>query len=793
VGVEQENARPADWFMATALALRDRIVDRWVATDSRARGARRVYYLSIEYLIGRLLFDALNNMDMVAPARAALASLDVDLDEIRKLEPDAALGSGGLGRLAACFMDSMATLGIPAFGYGIRYDHGLFRQQIREGWQHELPEDWLSLGNPWEFERRGETYPVRFGGAVEYLGGDAETARALWYPAEVVNAVAYDTPIVGWQGRHVNTLRLWSARATEPLHLYAFNHGDYLGAVAARANAEAISRVLYPATDTPAGVELRLRQEYFFTSASLQDLVRRHMSEHGRIDTLADCASVQMNDTHPALAVAEMMRLLVDEHDVSWSAAWQMTTAILNYTNHTLLPEAIETWPVDLMNRLLPRHMQIIYLINWLHLQHIAERGGPIVERLGDLSLIHEHGERRVRMGHLAFLGSRRINGVSALHTELMRRSVFASLDAAYPGRIVNKTNGVAFRRWLLAGNPRLAAILVDAAGPRLRDEPELLRSLERLADDRTFQERIARARHANKLPLCETIHAQTGVRPDPAAMFDIHIKRIHEYKRQFLNLLETVALFQAIHDNPHGDWAPRVKIFAGKAAMSYAQAKLIIKLASDIAAVINHDKVVGDRLKVAFLPNYGVSLAEMIVPAADLSEQISTAGFEASGTGNMKLALNGALTIGTLDGANVEIRDNVGADNIFIFGLQADEVVDSHRRGFSGRDALASSPRLGRVVRSLADGTFSPDDRGRYRSTVDRLLGSDPFMVAADFESYWAAQRRVDMCWNDPARWQRMSLLNTARMGWFSSDRAIREYAEDIWQVPVNRPGATR
>jgi glycogen phosphorylase len=788
VGKDRSSAQLRDWFMATAFALRDHVIDQWMATTRRvyAERQKRVYFLSVEFLIGRLLFDTLCNLAMAAPVREALADLGVDLNDIRALEPDAALGNGGLGRLAACFMDSLATLGIAACGYGIRYDHGLFKQHISDGWQHELPEDWLAFGNPWEFGRQEVMYPIGFGGLVEYIGGDAATARGVWYPAETVHAVAYDTPVVGWRGRHVNTLRLWSARTTEPIHLQAFNQGDYVGALAARAQAEAISRVLYPSDATPAGQELRLRQEFFFTSASLQDIVRRHLAQHGDLWSLPDHAAIQLNDTHPAIAVAELMRLLVDEHEVSWTDAWRITTGTLNYTNHTLLPEALETWPVSLMNRLLPRHMQIIYLINWQHLKELAEHNKIDPTLAPSLSLIDETGEKRVRMGHLAFLGSHKTNGVSALHTDLMRRTVFRELDAAHPGRIVNKTNGITFRRWLYQANPELTDLIIEAVGERVLDEPELLAGLERLSGDAGFVARVAQTRRANKEALARVIRRAVGIKCGLSPLFDVQIKRIHEYKRQLLNILEAVALYHAIRAEPHKDWVPRVKIFAGKAAASYTRAKLIIKLANDVARVVNFDPVVGDRLKLVFLPNYNVSLAEAVIPAADLSEQISTAGMEASGTGNMKLALNGALTIGTLDGANVEIREHVGDDNIFIFGMNAEEVAERRQAGLQGRDAAADCPALEQAIESIALGLFSPDDPTRFHPLTDAILGADEFMIAADFESYWRMQRHVDAVWNDPAVWWRMAILNISRMSWFSSDRTIREYADEVWHAPT-------
>ena len=787
VGKRPEAANDHDWYQATVLAVRDRVVDAWMRSraESRHQHKKRVYYLSIEFLIGRLLLDTLNNLRLVEPARRALGSMGVDLDDLRRIEPDAALGNGGLGRLAACFMDSMSALGVPACGYGIRYETGLFEQRFRDGWQQEYPEDWLARGNPWEFPRFGGQYSVGFGGMVEYLGGDAATARAVWYPAETVLAMPYDTPIAGWRGRHVNALRLWSARAPSPVQLSVFNRGDLVGATAARVRAEAISRVLYPNDATPEGQELRLRQEYFFTSASLQDLTRRHLDEYGTLRTLADHAAVQLNDTHPAIAVAELMRILVDEHDISWPDAWTITRATLSYTNHTLLPEALETWPVALLDRVLPRHLQIIYLINWFHLKQTEARGFTDPEFLANVSLVHENGAKCVRMAHLAFVGSHCVNGVSALHTELLRQTVFHDLAEAVPTRIVNKTNGITFRRWLYDANAPLTELLVNTLGDRVLDEPHCLQELERFAADADFVGRYRQTRAENKRRLAELLHARTGVHVPTDALFDVQIKRVHEYKRQLLNILAAIALYQEICKNPERPWVPRVKIFAGKAAASYERAKLIIKLANDVARVVNNDERVGGRLKLVFAPNYNVSFAEAIVPAADLSEQISTAGMEASGTGNMKLALNGAVTIGTLDGANIEIREHVGPENIVIFGMTAPEVAERQRMQFKGADAIAASPRLAAAIESLGRGDFSPDDADRYAPIVQSLMAYDRFMVAADFDAYWNAQREVDRLWRT-ADWWRTAILNTARMGWFSSDRAIREYASDIWRVPV-------
>jgi starch phosphorylase len=705
---------------------------------------------------------------------------------VRAVEPDAALGNGGLGRLAACFMESLASLAIPAFGYGIRYDHGLFRQIIREGWQHEYPEDWLAFGNPWEFARPEISHPIGFGGSVEAVPVSETRMRHVWRPGETVEAVAYDTPIVGWRGGHVNTLRLWSARAADPLRLDAFNLGDHVGALADRMRQESICKVLYPSDETPAGQELRLRQEYFFASAALQDLIRRHLRVYGDLRSLPDKVAIQLNDTHPAIAIAELMRICVDLHEIPWDEAWAITRETISYTNHTLLPEALESWPVSLMERLLPRHMQIIYLINWLHLEELSKQGRLQPDLLRRVSLIDERGGRRVRMGHLAFIGSHKVNGVSALHTGLMRRTVFQDLHDLYPDRIVNKTNGITFRRWLHQANPGLMRLLVETLGERVADDPSALEDLAPYAEDASFRARFRTCKAQNKRRLADLLVERIGVEVDPSALFDVQIKRIHEYKRQLLNILEAIALWQAIRAEPEKDWTPRVKIFAGKAAASYDRAKLIIKLANDVAQAVNDDPVVAGRLKVAFLPNYNVSLAEAIIPAADLSEQISTAGLEASGTGNMKLALNGALTIGTLDGANIEIRERVGAENIVVFGLEAHEVADLKRRGVEGRSFLAGSPRLAGVIAALSDGTLSPDDPGRFEPFVREILGRDPYMLAADFEAYWEAQRRVDDLWRDGGAWNRMAVLNTARIGWFSSDRTIADYAAEIWDAPV-------
>ncbi|GGC34358.1 alpha-1,4 glucan phosphorylase [Siccirubricoccus deserti] len=790
LGKSRTAARDRDWFMATALAVRDRIVDRWLE-ELRATyetGAKQVYYLSLEFLVGRLLRDCVSNLRLDPVVKEALASLGVDFEQVRQAEPDAALGNGGLGRLAACFMESLASLSIPAFGYGIRYEHGLFRQLVRDGWQREYPEDWLTFGNPWEYARPEIAHDIGFGGSVEAVPVSEVRMRHVWHPAETLQAVAYDTPVVGWRGVHVNTLRLWSARAIDPLKLDAFNYGDHVGALADRVRQESICKVLYPSDESPAGQELRLRQEYFFASAALQDLVRRHLRVYGDLRSLPDKVAIQLNDTHPAIAIAELMRICVDLHDIPWDEAWELTRNTFSYTNHTLLPEALESWPVPLMERLLPRHMQIIYLINAHHLDSVRSTHSDDGRLLASVSLIEEGHGRRVRMGNLAFIGSHKVNGVSALHTELMKQTVFRDFHTLAPGRVVNKTNGITFRRWLHQANPGLTSLVTETIGHRVLDDADALTALVPHADDAGFRARFAAVKRENKQALAKVIRSQLDLRVDPGALFDVQIKRIHEYKRQLLNVLEAVALYDAIRAQPMGNWVPRVKIFAGKAAASYHRAKLIIKLMHDVARVVNSDPTLRGALKLAFLPNYNVSLAEIIVPAADLSEQISTAGMEASGTGNMKLALNGALTIGTLDGANVEILEQVGADNIHIFGMTTGQVEARRAAGTRGAEAIAASPQLEEVLEAIESGVFSPDEPGRYRELVASLRGDDFFMVAADFDSYWAAQRAVDARWADTASWQRAAVLNTAHMGWFSSDRTIAEYAADIWQVPVGR-----
>ncbi len=786
VGKDPGHAVLADWCTTLAHVVRDHVVDSWIPSTRRtyADGRKRVYYLSMEFLVGRLLPDAIANMGLEDACRAAVTDLGLDYDAVISAEADAALGNGGLGRLAACFLDSMSRLGIAGYGYGIRYAHGLFRQRIENGVQIEEPEDWLVSGHTWEFERPEVTYPVRFGGRV----AADESGGSVWYADETILATAHDTPIAGWRGEHVNTLRLWAARPTQIFDLDLFNRGDHVTAAERAVAAETVSRILYPDDSTSEGKALRLKQEYFFTAASLQDLVRRYLSDHAGLDALPDHVAIQLNDTHPAVAVPELIRLLSDEHGLALDAAADITRRTINYTNHTLLPEALERWPAELFGSILPRHMEIV---RWLDQQHLADPAtvarGATAGTVGILD--PDNGD--VRMGHLAFVGCGRVNGVSALHTDLMKETVFHDLHALHPEKIVNETNGITPRRWLYECNRPLRDLLMDSIGGGWIGDLEAIEAIAPLAADPAFRERFGEAKRHNKVRLAGEIERLIGLRIDPDALFDVHIKRIHEYKRQLLNIIETVALYQMIRSDPGGNWTPRVKIFAGKAAPSYHTAKTIIRLINDVAAVVNTDPAVRDRLKVAFLPNYNVSLAEKIIPAADLSEQISTAGMEASGTGNMKLSLNGALTVGTLDGATVEIREHVGADTIHIFGLTAQEVLAKRAAGFDPAAVIEGDSRLSAAFSMIERGRFSPGEPDRYRGLLDGLRHGDYFMVTADFGAYYDIQRTIDAGFQDRPEWLRKAVLNTAHMGWFSSDRTIRSYARDIWGVTVREPAA--
>ena len=768
LGKDPEHASRFDWRMALSFTLRDHVVDPWFESTRKTYEARgkRVYYLSMEFLIGRLIEDVAVNLRLDDIAEQAMTSVGQDYALVVADEPDAALGNGGLGRLAACFMDSLSTLGIPAYGYGIRYEHGLFEQHFKDGAQMETAETWLAQRHVWEFERPEVSYKIGFGGQVRVQQG-----KSVWAPSETVVASAYDTPVIGWQGRWANTLRLWAAKPTTIFDLDSFNRGDFIGASAPEALARTISRVLYPDDTTDIGKELRLKQEYFFTAASLQDLLRRFLSEGGDLAELSDHVAIQLNDTHPAVAGPELVRLLVDEHGVEEGQAIRTARACLAYTNHTLLPEALERWPEDLFARVLPRHHELVQVIE---ATHFAEAG--------DAVRIIEHGE--VKMGELAFVMAHRVNGVSALHSDLVKQTVFADLNEAYPNRIVNQTNGITPRRWLYTCNKPLRTLINETIGTNWPDNLEQLSGLAAHVDDAAFLEKFQAAKDANKAHLSNWLKAKHGVTIDPAAMFDVQIKRIHEYKRQLMNLLETVALWNDMRENPQADWAPRVKIFGGKAAPGYVVAKEIIHLINDAAKVINADPVTRDMLQIVYPENYNVSMAEVLIPAADLSEQISTAGKEASGTGNMKFALNGAPTIGTLDGANVEIRDCVGAENFFLFGLTASEVTARGQDANYARNAVDASPRLKRVLEQIRSGLFSASDSSRYHGLVDGLIGHDYFLVTCDFDSYFATQRDVDRAFTDRSGWTRMAALNTARVGWFSSDRTINGYASDIWHA---------
>lgn len=788
VGKESVSATARDWFMAAAYTVRDRVSEHWMPTLNRyyAEDKKRVYYMSMEFLIGRTLSNSMINLGIYDTVRQAVTEMGVDFDEVLGWEVEAALGNGGLGRLAACLLDSMATLGIAGFGYGIRYDYGMFTQHIEHGWQVESPENWLRYGNPWEFARPGIIYPVRFGGRVVHYKDVLGHTRAQWMDTEEVMAMAYDVPIPGYGGKTVNNLRLWSAKSTREFDLKYFNAGNYIEAVRDKAESETLSKVLYPSDLTDRGKELRFKQEYFFVAASIQDILARFRKSHSDWDKLPEKVAVQLNDTHPAMVVAELMRVLVDEYQIDWHRAWALTRATCAYTNHTLLPEALETWPVDLFSRVLPRHLEIIFQLNHEFLQDVRHRHPGDNDLLRRVSVIGEDGDRRVRMGHLAVIGSHKVNGVAAIHTGLMKSTIFSDFDHLNPGKITNKTNGVTPRRWMLLSNPGLSALISGKIGSDWVTHLDQLKRLEPFADDAAFQDAFAAVKRENKVRLAEVVAQRLGVDVSPDSLFDVQIKRIHEYKRQLLNVLHVISRYSRIRANPMVDTVPRTVIIGGKAAPGYLMAKLIIKLINDVADVVNNDPLVGDKLKVVFVPNYNVSTAELVMPAADLSEQISTAGTEASGTGNMKMSMNGALTIGTWDGANVEICEEVGEENMFLFGLTAQEVSRLRHDGYDPRAAIAANAELKKAIELIASGYFSPDDPGRFAAVVDILTNADHYLLTADYASYMAAQDRVDQLYRDPAQWNRKAILNVARMGKFSSDRTVAEYARDIWGVPV-------
>ncbi|MDP3652900.1 MAG: glycogen/starch/alpha-glucan phosphorylase [Rhodoferax sp.] len=781
VGKDLRSATQRDWLFAVFHAVRDRIMDAWRESLAQAedQDAKRVYYLSMEFLTGRALTNAMLAAEIYEPVKQACALLGADFDTLIDLEPDAGLGNGGLGRLASCFLDSMASLGLPGIGYGIRYEYGMFAQRIENGQQVEEPDYWLVTGSPWEFMRPEFSYTIRFNGRLA-----PQDSRCVWIDAEEVIATAYDIGVPGYKMRSVVTMRLWTARASGGVNLDAFNRGDYIQAVEAKNQSENVSRVLYPDDRTEHGRELRLRQEYFFVSASLQDILRRHLKKHSGFEQLADKVAIHLNDTHPALAVPELMRLLMDEHHVVWEAAWSLCTRIFSYTNHTLMEEALETWPVDLLTRVLPRHMGLIYDINARFLAEVHHRYPEDNALMRRISLIEERGIRRVRMAHLSALASHKINGVSALHSQLMVDTIFGDFAKMYPDRFCNKTNGITPRRWLAQANPSLAALIDSHIGPDWRGDLDQLERLQDLADQPAFQNAFRLAKQHNKRRLTDVIAKISGVLVDPDSLFDVQVKRMHEYKRQLLNVLHVMTRYHRILAQPRANWVPRTVVFAGKAASAYYMAKLIIRLINDVARVVNHDPRIGGQLRVVFIPNYRVSLAEIIIPAANLSEQISTAGTEASGTGNMKLALNGALTIGTWDGANIEIANTVGPDNIFIFGNRTEKVAEIRGQGYRPRDYYDNNFDLKYAIDRLAEGAFSPEEPQRYREIVNTLLESDHYQLLADYADYVATQDKVDELYRRPAAWTRSAILNVAGMGGFSSDRTIREYASEIWGV---------
>jgi glycogen phosphorylase len=786
-----EVATPRDWYSTTAYTVRDHVIDRWVKTVEAyaEQDPKRVYYLSLEFLIGRMMSNAALNLGVESEVRAGLNALGHKMENVVEMEPDAALGNGGLGRLAACFLDSMATMDIPGTGYGIRYEFGMFKQAINQGQQIESPDNWLRYGNIWEFQRPESTYTVQFfGNVLEF-----ETEKGIehhWVEAEHVVAMAYDVPIPGYDTQTVNNLRLWSAKAAKEFDLRHFNEGNYERAVESRNVTESISKVLYPNDASASGRELRLKQQYFFVSASIQDILHRFLLKHKDWKKLPDKIAIQLNDTHPAIAVAEMMYQLVDVHQIDWDLAWSLVGKVFAYTNHTLMPEALETWAVDLFSRLLPRHLQIIYRINHEFLAMVNRHFPGDNDLLTRVSIIDESHGRRVRMAHLAVVGSHTVNGVAALHSELLKTTLFADFNRIYPNKFVNVTNGITPRRWLNQCNPDLTALLTKAIGTGFQRDLDMLKLITPLAEDKAFRKAFREVKLANKVRLANRIEDVTGIKLNPNSLFDVQIKRIHEYKRQLLNVLHVITLYNRIRSGQAKDITPRTVIFGGKAAPGYWMAKQIIRLINDVATIVNDDPAVADKLKVVFYPNYEVSAAELLFPGSDLSEQISTAGTEASGTGNMKMALNGALTIGTLDGANVEIKEEVGDENIFIFGLTTDEVALTKASGYNPWDYYNSNAELKQVLDMIASGFFSVEEPNRYQAIFDNLLHKgDHYLLLADYASYIAAQDSVNTLYQDQEEWSRRAILNVARVGKFSSDRTIGEYAKNIWHVaPAKR-----
>jgi len=786
-GADEHTATALDRYFAVAYAVRDRMMRRWIQTQQAyyRQDAKRVYYLSLEFLMGKALENNLLNLDLYDPMRAALKDLGLDLADLLSPEPDAGLGNGGLGRLAACFLDSLATLAYPATGYGIRYEFGIFDQEIRNGYQVERPEEWLRFGNAWEIPRPENIVPVSFYGRTEHAVDEHGRLRVRWVEARHVLGMPYDVPIAGYRNGTVNTLRLWRARASQELDLADFNAGDYLAAVEDKDLSESISKVLYPNDVTVMGKELRLQQQYFFVSCSIHDIVMRHLRTHENFQTFPDKVAIQLNDTHPAVAIAELMRVLVDERDIEWDEAWEICRATFGYTNHTLMPEALERWSVDLFGRVLPRHLEIVYEINRRFIEGVRAARKADEGAIQRMSLLEEGPVKQIRMANLAVVGSHSVNGVAALHTELLKRELFRDFHQLWPERFNSKTNGVTPRRWLLQANPDLANAISDAIGPQWVTDADELKRLEPLGEDAGFRRLFRAIKRDNKAHLAAIVRAENGITLDLDAIFDVQVKRIHEYKRQLLNVLRVASEYLRMKEDRSYQPFPRAYLFGGKAAPGYAMAKWVIKLVSSVGDVVNHDVDVQGRITVAFLKNYRVSLAERIFPAAEVSEQISTAGKEASGTGNMKFAMNGAVTIGTLDGANVEIREEVGADNFFLFGLTVEQVAALRKRGYQPWEVYRSDRRLKAVLDAIASGVFSPGEPGLFRPIVDSLLnGGDPYLVLADFASYCAAQEEVERAYRDPERWTRMAIVNVARSGKFSSDRTIREYANEIWGI---------
>ncbi|QYD73537.1 glycogen/starch/alpha-glucan phosphorylase [Paraburkholderia edwinii] len=781
-----EIATPHDWYMALAYTVRDRMMTRGVATGHAyvSHSAKIACYLSAEFLIGPQLGNNLIALGIENNVRSALRSLGVELDALIAIEEEPGLGNGGLGRLAACYMDSLSTLEIPAIGYGIRYEFGIFDQEIRDGWQVEVTDKWLQKGNPWEIARPDIAFYVNFGGRTESETDEQGRLRVRWIPGYTVKGVACDTPLPGFRVNTCNMLRLWKSEAIESFDLQDFNAGDYYEAVHEKVKSETLSKVLYPNDEPESGKRLRLAQQYFFVSCSLQDMLRLLALKGEPVGRFAYLFTAQLNDTHPSIAVAELMRLLVDEKLLPWDEAWDITRRALAYTNHTLLPEALETWGLPLFQSLLPRPLEIIYEINRRFLDEVRHRYPGDDARIARMSMIDESGAKRVRMAHLATIGSHAVNGVAALHTKLLEETVLRDFAELWPERFRNVTNGVTPRRFVMLSNPGLASLLGEAVGEHWATDLAKLRKLDEYADDAAFQDRWRRVKRANKDLLAANIRSATGIAVDPAALFDIQVKRIHEYKRQHLNALYIITLYERLRLDPHLEVPPRCFVFGGKAAPGYAMAKLIIRLITGVAEVVNNDPVVNGRLKVVFFPDFNVKNAQFIYPAADLSEQISTAGKEASGTGNMKFMMNGALTIGTLDGANVEIREEVGDENFFLFGLTAEAVERVKREGYRPADYVCANDELHGVIEAIGSGRFSRGDREMFRPLLDNLLNHDPFLVLADYAAYVARQQDVSTAWQDTRRWNRMSILNTARSGKFSSDRAIREYCEQIWKI---------